>query len=94
MFEVHNKIFVTSNEQSQHLQEGFAHAGEHMKSVPGFHEFHMLKSSKSDHFIVRVIWESESYFQDWAKSEHFREAHKGQGDSSLKSEIQGYDIIL
>jgi len=94
MYEVHNKIFVTSSEQGQRLEESFSHASGHMAHIPGFQGFNMLKVKDGSHYIIRVLWESEERYQEWLKSPHFREAHKGQGDSSLKSELQSYDVIL
>ena len=94
MFEAHNKIFVNSVEQGERLQQGFAHAGEHMKAVPGFRQFNMLASQDGSHFIVRVLWESEDHFQNWVKSEAFRKAHSGQGNNGLKAELTGYNVIM
>ncbi len=94
MFEVHNKIFTPTKEHADRLQAGFAHAGEHMKAVPGFKEFHMLKAADGSHFIVRVVWDSKEQFQAWTQSDHFKEAHRGQGDSSVKSELGTYEIVL
>ena len=93
MIEAHNKIFIESEEHGERLLHGFSHAAEHMKQVPGFVQFSMLKAQDGSHYIVRVLWETEEHFHHWVKSDHFREAHKGQSGSG-KAELTGYHVVL
>jgi len=54
----------------------------HLKSVPGFVAFHLMKGeSKDDHtlYASHTMWETETAFRDWTKSEAFRAAHAGAG---------------
>ncbi|MEM8632117.1 MAG: antibiotic biosynthesis monooxygenase [Pseudomonadota bacterium] len=54
----------------------------HLKAVPGFQSFHLLKGPASDDHVLyasHTIWDSEAAFVDWTRSEAFRAAHKGAG---------------
>ncbi len=56
----------------------------HLKGLPGFVEFHMLKGPETDGRILyssHTVWESEDHFAGWTKSEAFRAAHKDAGQS-------------
>jgi heme-degrading monooxygenase HmoA len=56
----------------------------HLKSVPGFVSFHLLKGpEREDHVLYasHTAWESEAAFQDWTRSEAFRQAHRNAGGS-------------
>ena len=53
-----------------------------LKDVPGFEEFNLLRGPENeDHtlYASHTIWADKSAFEDWTKSEAFREAHKGAG---------------
>lgn len=56
----------------------------HLKSVPGFVSFHLLKGpEREDHvlYVSHSAWESAAAFEGWTKSEAFRAAHKDAGGS-------------
>ena len=56
----------------------------HLKSVPGFVSFHLLRGPhRGDHVLYasHTAWESEAAFQDWTRSEAFRAAHGGAKSS-------------
>ncbi|MCO8145015.1 antibiotic biosynthesis monooxygenase [Rhodovulum tesquicola] len=59
----------------------------HLKSVPGFVAFHLLKGPAKDGYRLyasHTFWDSEAAFSAWTKSEAFRAAHKGaKGPSDL-----------
>ncbi len=94
MFEVHNKITVMSAEQARHVESAFSGAGHRMAAIPGFKEFHLLKSQDGSHYLVRVVWESEERFRQWVKSDHFKQAHSGQAGNGTNAELSQYEIIL
>lgn len=55
----------------------------HLKSVPGFLEFHLLKGPEHEGYRLyasHTAWRDEESFLAWTRSEAFREAHKGAGD--------------
>lgn len=54
----------------------------HLKDVPGFGTFHMLKGPEEDGVILyssHTTWDSRAAFEDWTRSEAFRAAHAGAG---------------
>ena len=56
----------------------------HLKSVPGFISFHLMRGPERDDHVLyasHTAWESEEAFTGWTKSEAFRAAHKGAGGS-------------
>ncbi len=61
----------------------------HLKTVPGFVSFHLMKGEASDGvrlYASHTMWESKTAFEAWTKSEAFRAAHKG-----AKSSAEMYD---
>ncbi len=53
-----------------------------LDGVRGFEEFHLLRGpDNEDHtlYASHTIWADRAVFEDWTKSEAFREAHKGAG---------------
>ncbi len=51
----------------------------HLKDVPGFVAFHLLRGpAEDDHtlFASHSVWASKEAFHGWTKSEAFRLAHK------------------
>ncbi len=56
----------------------------HLREVPGFVEFHLLRGPvRDDHVLYssHTIWSDHAAFEAWTKSEAFRAAHKGAGDN-------------
>lgn len=56
----------------------------HLKDVPGFVEFHLLKGPEADDhtlYASHSVWQSGAAFEAWTRSEAFRAAHKGAGDN-------------
>ena len=54
----------------------------HLKDVPGFIAFHLLKGPERDDHVLYAshsLWRSEAAFLDWTRSEAFRKAHGGTG---------------
>lgn len=72
----------------------------HLKSVPGFVEFHLLKGPSDDAhtlFASHTIWASREAFLDWTRSQAFRDAHKhagGHGDLYLEPpRFEGFEVV-
>lgn len=73
----------------------------HLKEVPGFVEFHLLKGpTRDDHVLYasHTIWSDYSAFEAWTQSEAFRAAHRnaGGGTKSLylgHPEFEGFGVI-
>ncbi|MDJ0822422.1 MAG: antibiotic biosynthesis monooxygenase [Paracoccaceae bacterium] len=76
--------FKVVPDKTQAFEDLWKMRDSHLKSVPGFRAFHLLKGENhGDHVLYasHTIWEDESSFRDWTKSEAFRMAHKGAKSS-------------
>lgn len=68
--------------QEAAFEEVWTSRDSHLKSVPGFIAFHLLKGEERDGYRLyasHTAWASETAFRDWTTSEAFRAAHKGAG---------------
>ncbi|HEX4114124.1 MAG TPA: antibiotic biosynthesis monooxygenase [Stellaceae bacterium] len=72
----------------------------HIRDVPGFVEFHLLKGPEHDDYVLyasHTLWRSQSDFEAWTRSEAFRAAHRdaGQGRSLTIShpEFEGFETL-
>ena len=73
----------------------------HLKNVPGFKEFHLVKGDKNNEYSLyasHTVWESRDDFINWTKSEEFRLAHKNAGqhkDLYLGApQFEGFEVVL
>lgn len=82
------------------VREGFEAGFEEMwrtresrlKEVPGFREFRLLKGPEGEGYRLyssHVIWDSREDFEAWTRSEQFRDAHKGAGNTSTRDALMG-----
>jgi heme-degrading monooxygenase HmoA len=81
MYQVNNRIDVTSKEHLEMLKERFAQAPESMRQVPGFISFRLLEAEDGSHLVAETVFESKEAFEAWTESEHFRRAHGGRSGS-------------
>ena len=73
----------------------------HLKDVPGFEKFNLIKGKKTDSFILYAshsVWNSEEDFINWTKSEAFRLAHKNAAqhrDLYLgPPDFEGFEVVF
>ncbi len=63
----------------------------HLREVPGFVEFHLLRGPEAaDHtlYVSHTVWRNQRHFEDWTHSEAFRQAH-AQAGGARKDIYQG-----
>ena len=72
----------------------------HLKDVPGFVAFHLLKGPERDDHVLYAshsLWRSEAAFLDWTRSEAFRKAHGGTGANKPlylgHPEFEGFTVL-
>jgi heme-degrading monooxygenase HmoA len=73
----------------------------HLKEVPGFVEFHLLKGPQRDDHVLyssHTIWANQAAFEGWTKSDAFRAAHRNAGNESRSlylghPEFEGFEVI-
>ena len=56
----------------------------HLRKVPGFVEFHLLKGPEHDDYTLyssHSIWQSRTSFEAWTRSEELRAAHRDAGQN-------------
>ncbi len=70
--------------QEAAFEEVWTARDSHLRSVPGFKAFHLLKGEEQDGYRLyasHTMWETEAHFHAWTRSEAFREAHKDAGSN-------------
>lgn len=99
MFIAMNRFKVRPDAE-QDFEEVWLNREVHLRDVPGFVEFHMLRGPKRDDhrlYSSHTIWESEQNFLDWTRSEQFRSAHRHAGDRKPMTlghpEFEGFEVI-
>jgi heme-degrading monooxygenase HmoA len=72
----------------------------HLKEVPGFQTFHLLKGPEQDNhrlYASHSIWESREAFEAWTRSEAFRLAHKDAGGArdiyAGHPNFEGFEVL-
>jgi len=72
----------------------------HLKGVPGFIAFHLLKGPERDDYMLYAshsLWRSEAAFLAWTRSDAFRKAHAGAGAGKPlylgHPELEGFTVL-
>ena len=83
------------------FEEIWANRESHLDEVPGFREFHLLRGSSSETatlFASHTIWDGQSDFENWTKSDSFRKAHSGAhpppGLHLAHPQFEGFKVII
>ncbi len=71
-----------------------------LEGVPGFVRFHLLRGPEREDYVLyssHTIWGSRSAFEDWTRSEQFRQAHRNAGDNKPlyldHPEFEGFEVV-
>ncbi|GGG44525.1 MULTISPECIES: antibiotic biosynthesis monooxygenase family protein [Chelatococcaceae] len=72
----------------------------YLHQVPGFVEFHLLRGPRYDDHVLyssHTIWATKADFENWTKSEAFRNAHKDAGRNKVLyiggPQFEGFEVI-
>ena len=92
------KVALGSEAAFEHL---WTSRDTHLKEVPGFVEFHLLKGPrKEDHVLYssHTIWSNHAAFEGWTKSDAFRAAHRNAGNENRvlyldHPEFEGFEVV-
>jgi len=95
-----NRFRVTTGEEAE-FERIWAERDTHLKEVPGFVEFHLLRGpEEADHrlYASHTVWRSRGHFEDWTRSEAFRKAHAQAGGVRKDiyqgpPEFEGFDAV-
>ncbi|MFC7441642.1 antibiotic biosynthesis monooxygenase family protein [Laceyella putida] len=92
MYQVNNRINITSPEHLAMLRERFGKAPESMKQVPGFLSFRLLEAEDGSHVIAETVFASKEAFRAWVESDHFKRAHGGRGGDASRPDLASYYV--
>lgn len=76
--------FKVTKAQAEAFEALWKTRDSHLKSVPGFVQFALLKGPETDGHILyasHTVWRDEASFRDWTRSDAFRAAHGGAKSS-------------
>lgn len=100
MFIAMNRFKVAPGHEDT-FEEVWRSRDSRLAEVPGFVEFRLLKgAAEEDHtlFASHTIWASEQDFENWTKSDHFRQAHRNAGDNKPlylgHPQFEGFAVVL
>ena len=90
MFIAMNRFRVRKGEEAE-FERIWAARDSHLREVPGFVEFHLLRGPEEDTYTLyasHTLWQSRGHFEDWTHSEAFHKAH-AQAGGARKDITQG-----
>jgi heme-degrading monooxygenase HmoA len=99
MFIAMNRFKVRKGEEAA-FEARWLERDIHIRGVPGFIEFHLLKGPEHDDHVLyasHTLWTTESAFEEWTRSDAFRAAHKGAGEGRnltiTRPEFEGFNVL-
>lgn len=73
----------------------------HLKTMAGFIEFHLLRGPENDDHTLyssHTVWANRKAFEDWTKSQAFRDAHQNAGQNKPlylgHPQFEGFESVL
>ncbi|CAM4100345.1 antibiotic biosynthesis monooxygenase family protein [Palleronia rufa] len=66
--------------QERAFEDIWSRRDSHLKQVPGFVAFHLLRGATGDDhtlYASHTVWETKAAFEGWTRSDAFRKAHAG-----------------
>lgn len=73
----------------------------HLAGVPGFKDFKLLQGESNDEYTLfasHSIWDSRQSFEDWTRSEAFRQAHASAGGAREiylgPPQLEGFEVVI
>jgi heme-degrading monooxygenase HmoA len=74
----------------------------YLRTVPGFETFRLLKGPvHEDHVLYssHTAWSSRADFENWTRSEQFRDAHRNAGNPNRRAmylggpQFEGFEVL-
>ena len=100
MFIAMNRFKIILGKEKE-FEDVWKNRDTHLKNVPGFKEFHLVKGGTNDEhtlYASHSIWNSKNDFINWTKSEAFRLAHKNSGQHKGlylgHPNFEGFEVVL
>jgi heme-degrading monooxygenase HmoA len=92
--------FKVANGSEADFETVWSSRDSHLRQVPGFVEFHLLKGPQREEYVLyasHTIWSDYAAFEAWTKSEAFRAAHRNAGDNRPlyvgHPEFEGFEVV-
>lgn len=82
MFIAMNRFRIRKGHEEE-FEQIWANRDSHLKDVPGFLGFHLLRGGEADSYTLYAshsMWASRDAFEAWTRSQAFRDAHRNAGD--------------
>ncbi|WP_027283864.1 antibiotic biosynthesis monooxygenase family protein [Rubritepida flocculans] len=99
-------MFVAANrfrvipEHAPAFEQAWLTRESHLHELPGFLSFHLLRGpAMEDHVLYSsmTLWASREAFEAWTRSEQFRRAHAGAGESKPMTlgppQFEGFEVL-
>ncbi|MFN3448707.1 MAG: antibiotic biosynthesis monooxygenase family protein [Roseococcus sp.] len=99
-------MFVAANrfrvipEHAPAFEQAWLTRESHLHELPGFLSFHLLRGpAGADHVLYSsmTFWASREAFEAWTRSEQFRRAHAGAGESKPMTlgppQFEGFEVL-
>ena len=99
MFIAMNRFKVLPGAETS-FEEVWTSRDTHLRDVPGFVSFHLLRGPQRDDHVLyssHTVWHTKTVFEDWTRSEAFRQAHNRAGGNKPlylgHPEFEGFEVI-
>jgi len=77
-----NNVFKVKPEYSNDFEETWKSRESHLKEMPGFMRFAMLKCTNvPGKYVSQTTWSSKEHFEAWTKSSQFQSSHSKPSES-------------
>ena len=100
MFIAMNRFKIVLGKEKE-FEDVWKNRDTHLKDVPGFKEFHLVKDDTNDEhtlYASHSIWNSKNDFINWTKSDAFRLAHKNSGQHKGlylgHPNFEGFEVVI
>ena len=99
MFVMMNRMTVP-DEYREKFETMFRTRARAVDRRPGFVRAEILRPERGNEYIVMTHWETQQAFEDWTRSEEYREGHKrvgefrdGDGKLVLTSKVETFEVF-
>jgi heme-degrading monooxygenase HmoA len=103
MFIAMNRFKVARGAEAA-FEEVWTSRDTHLRGVPGFVEFHLLRGPAGDDHVLyssHTVWSDQASFEAWTRSEAFRAAHRNAGEHRRGAaplylehpQFEGFEVI-
>jgi len=88
--------FKVTKDTGETFEQLWMSRDSYLHELPGFVAFWLLKGpEREDHILYssHTVWRSYADFENWTKSEQFRQAHANAGDSAIRPLYLGHPVF-